>query len=254
MVRLDRKYRVVVAALLVGGCASRPEAPSLIELHMQARGGSARVHAIGAIELQLDLVEPTFALQADYMANRSGCMRIDVFNGGKYLQSEGVSRDGGWAMSAGDARVSPQPAGGAATLLHGIDNPTRMIGLDEFPARGHALRVAGRQALDGIAFDRIDVTYADGYTAELFLDPATHLVARMREHKPMHLAIDPTKQSIETRFSDYRLVDGVRFPFASREVNWETGKELGHSTVRSIELDSAAAMAVCAPPTPGSVP
>ena len=50
MVRLDRKYRVVVAALLVGGCASRPEAPSLVELHMQARGGSARVHAIGAIE------------------------------------------------------------------------------------------------------------------------------------------------------------------------------------------------------------
>ena len=164
MVRLDRKYRVVVAALLVGGCASRPEAPSLVELHMQARGGSARVHAIGRSSCSLDLVEPTFALQADYMANRSGCMRIDVFNGGKYLQSEGVSRDGGWRCPPA-MPVSPQPAGGAATLLHGIDNPTRMIGLDEFPARGHALRVAGRQALDGIAFDRIDVTYADGYTA-----------------------------------------------------------------------------------------
>jgi hypothetical protein len=246
------KLAVVAAAmtlLAIAGCASRPPAsPSLIELHMQARGGSTAVRAIQSIELRLDLVEPTFALQGDYLANRNNCMRIDISNGGRYLQSEGVSAEGGWAVAAGDTSYSPQAAGGTETLLHGIDHPARMLGLDEFPQRGHRLTVVGRTSIGTTAFDEIDVVYADGYTAELYLDPRTHLIARMREHKPMHVAIDPTKQSIETQFSDYRRVGGVLFPFFSREVNWDTGKELGHTTVRSVVLNSEAAAAACKRP------
>ncbi len=250
--RAKMKHAPFVAGLVIvalSGCASMGggelKRPSTLALHMQARGGSAAVRAIKGIELSLDLVEPQFALQAKYVANRSPCMRIDIFDKGKYLQSEGVSSHGGWAVTAGDKSFSPQPKGGTETLLHGIDNPVRMMGLDEFPEHGHKISEDGREMIGSTAYDKINVVYSDGYSAELYLDRTTHLIARMREHKPMHLAVDPTRQTIETQFSDYRSVSGVMFPFFSREVNWETGKELGHTTVESVVLNSEKAAAAC---------
>ena len=243
-----------VIACLMSGCASQthsPDADSVVAQHIQARGGAKAIRAIDAIELKLDLVEPQFSLQADYLANRSNCMRIDIFNAGKYLQSEGVSSEGGWASTIGDKAYSPQAQGGTETLLHGIANPTRMLGLNEFPERGHTIAYTGREWIDAKEYDRINATYADGYSAEFYLDVTTHLIAKIRERKPMHLAIDPTKLSIETQFSDYRAVAGVMFPFFSREVDWKTGKELGHTTVNSLVVNSAIALVACKrPPLP----
>jgi hypothetical protein len=238
-------FVAALSACSAGGPFADNASP--LALHVQARGGAAAVRGIEAIALDLNLVEPKFALQATYLENRSNCMRIDVFDRGTYLQSEGVSSRGGWEIAAGAASASPQPPGGTETLLHGIDNPVRLIGLDEFPARGHQVTYAGRTTIDATTYDRFSVVYRDGYTADVYLDATTHLIAKMREQKPMHLATDPTKLTIETQFSDYRRVSGVMFPFFSREVNWQTGEELGHATVKSIRVNSPDALTVCEP-------
>lgn len=242
-------YRTLLAAFLIAtaGRTDAAELKTLLTQNLAARGGAEAVGRVQGLELRLDLVEPKFALQADYLVNRRRCMRIDVFSGDKYLQSEGVSSQGGWQVSAGESPVRPQPEGGTATLLHGIDNPVRMIGLDEFPARGHRLNYVGTETLGDTSYDRIDATYADGYSATIYLDRSSHLIVRIRETKPMHLAIDPTKLFIETQFSDYRPVEGVMFPFMSREVNWKTGAELGHTTVRAVIVNAPAALAACDP-------
>ena len=114
------------------------------------------------------------------------------------------------------------------------------------------MRYLGRQRVRAQMFDKIAVRYNDGYTAEFYLDTATHLIALVREHKPMHLAVDPAKQTIETQFSDYRPVSGVMIPFAAREINWKTGEELAHSTVTAAIINSPEALAICKrPATPG---
>ena len=241
-------HRVLLAAILIATPAwAESKLDALLSQNLAARGGARAEKAVRALDMRLDLVEPKFALQADYLVNRRRCMRIDVYSGDKYLQSEGVSSKGGWQGSAGENPVRPQPEGGTATLLHGIDSPVRLIGLNEFAARGHRLTYAGQETLGATSYDRIDATYADGYTAAIYLDRSTHLIARIRESKPMHLAVDPTKLFIETQFSDYRPAGGVMFPFFSREVNWKTGEELGHTTVRAITINTPAALAVCEP-------
>ena len=245
------KIAVAASLLAVSACTSLGTGPgrsSVIGLHTDARGGAAAIGAMKAIEMNLDLVEPAFALQAKYYANRSGCMRIDVFNQGTYLQSEGVSSEGGWAVKAGDKMFAAQPAGGTETLMHGIQNPVRLVGLEEFPKLGNKLVFSGRESIESKPYDKFTALYVDGYSAEVFIDPTSHLIARIREHKPMHLAVDPKKLSIETQFSDYRSASGVMFPYFSREVDLQTGKELGHTTVKSIAINSADGLAACKRP------
>ena len=233
---------------LAAAAAVDPQLSMLLANHAAARGGANAIESVRGVTLDLEIVEPGFTVEGRYSASRDGCMRIDVFAGGKHAISEGVSRHGAWEAQAGATRPTPQPPDGAAALRHGIEAPTRMIGLHEFAARGHRLSYVAIEDLDGRSYHRLAATYDDGYTADVFLDPRTHLIARMREHKAMHVAIDPTKQNIETRFSDYRSVDGRLFPFKSEEVDWVTGKLLGTTTVRRLAVNDAAAMAACAAP------
>ena len=87
------KFAAILVLLSISACTSVEGSlsnSSPLAQHIQARGGATAIRAIKAIELQLDLVEPKFVLQAKYFSNRSNCMRIDIFNEGSYLQSEGV--------------------------------------------------------------------------------------------------------------------------------------------------------------------
>lgn len=180
---------IVAAASVVSVACAAADKRTLIRQNTEARGGVTATQAVRGVELSLDLVEPKFALQAIYVANRNKCMRIDIFAGDKYLQSEGVSADGGWQMTAGKP-PEPQPEGGTATLLHGIYSPVRMIGLNEFSRFGHKVMASAPETIDGKRYDKLTATYADGYSADIYLDATSHLIARIREHKPMHLAID----------------------------------------------------------------
>lgn len=166
------KFAAILVLLSISACTSVEGSlsnSSPLAQHIQARGGATAIRAIKAIELQLDLVEPKFVLQAKYFSNRSNCMRIDIFNEGSYLQSEGVSSEGGWAVTAGDKSFSPQPTGGTETLLHGIESPVRMVGLDEFPGRGHKIAYDGPELIQSRPYDKFSAIYADGYTAELYV-------------------------------------------------------------------------------------
>lgn len=239
---------VLMATLCLGGGPAASEMDSLVERHGSARGGARAIEAVRAVGFELEIIEPEFQLDGRYFATRSGCMRIDAFMNGRHAISEGISSEGGWALDGGAEATRPQPDGGTEILLHGIENPTRLIGLHELRSRGHSLSYDGRVELDQQPFEKLTVVYADGYSAEIYLDPETFLIARMRERKPMHYEVDPTKLHIETRFSDYRAVEGVMFPFLSEEVDWETGAQLGRTIVKSISVNSPAALRICEPP------
>jgi hypothetical protein len=248
---LKLRITTFIAALYVvpAIATAQPTLDALVERHALARGGTDSIEAVQGITLALKIVEPSFELDGRYSATRSGCMRIDAFMDGQHAVSEGVANGIGWAIDGGSAATRPQPEGGEAILLHGIENPTRLIGLHEFRGRGHSLSYHGQITLDSGIFHKLTATYADGYSAEIFLDPETHLIARMREHKPMHFEVDPAKLHIETRFSDFRTVAGVVFPFRSDEVNWQTGEKLGTTIVKSLAVNSPAAARACETPT-----
>ena len=81
------------------------------------------------------------------------------------------------------------------------------------------------------------ITLSDGYTTTLYVDPTSWLITRRRDVRPLHVDVDPTPTTIESRFSDFRNADGVLFAFVSTDADLATGKILETTSVRSVKLN-----------------
>jgi hypothetical protein len=63
------------------------------------------------------------------------------------------------------------------------------------------------------------------------------LITRRRDVRPLHVDVDPTPTTIEQRSTDFRTVAGVRFPFATMEIDLKTGKELERTKINSVKAN-----------------
>src|SRR5215475_11564024 len=81
------------------------------------------------------------------------------------------------------------------------------------------------------------LTFPDGASTTLYLDPKTWLIRRRRDVRPFHPDMDPTPTTIETKMTDFRKVDNLVFSFASTDTDLKTGKILEKVMLREITLN-----------------
>src|SRR4029434_1271011 len=118
-----------------------------------------------------------------------------------------------------DARKKQTTEKATAALRHGVELPGKLFGLHELRKRGHRIELVGREKIDGINYYVLRLTLNDGYTTTLYVDPKTWLITRRRDVRPLHVDVDPTPTTIEQRSSDFRIIAGVQFAFASNETD-----------------------------------
>jgi hypothetical protein len=227
-----------LAAVLLAGCehnASTVE--DVIERNTNATGGRAAIEAVKSIEVELHIVDPGFEVEGLYRAARPGWMRIDVSAGGNHVFTEAFNGERGWQWNGKGDAVDASPKATAA-LQHGIELPGKLFGLHELKQRGHQIQLVGREKVDGTNYYVLRLTLADGYAITLYVDPKTWLITGRRDVRPLHVDIDPTPTTIETRTSDFRKVSGVVFGFASTDTDLATGKVLERAEVRGIKVNS----------------
>ena len=178
-------------------------------------GGRAAIEAVKSIEVELHIVDPDFEVDGKYRAARPGRMRIDVMAHGKHVYTEAFDGDRGWQWKGKGAAVEEESAAATAALRHGVELPGKLVGLHELRQRGHRVDLAGRERIDGVDYYALRITMNDGYATTLYIDSRNWLVRLRRDVRPLHVDIDPTPTTIESRFSDFRKVNGVLFAFAS---------------------------------------
>jgi hypothetical protein len=226
----------------LNGCERAPLTVDLvIEQNVQAIGGRAAIEAVKSIEVDLHIVDPDFEVDGRYRAARPGRMRIDVLARGKHVYTEAFDGDRAWQWKG--AAIQGESPKATAALRHSVELPGKLFGLHELRQRGHRINLAMREAIDGTNYYPLRITLADGYTTTLYVDTNNWLITRRRDVRPLHVDVDPTPTTIESRFSDFRKVDGVFFAFASTDIDLATYKILETTNVRSIkvnpQLDSA---------------
>lgn len=209
----------------------------VIEQNTKAMGGRAAIEAVKSIEVELHIVDPDFEVDGRYRAARPGRMRIDVLAHGKHVYTEAFDGDRGWQWKGKGAAIEEEYAEATAALRHGVELPGKLVGLHELRQRGHQVDLAGRERIDGIDYYALRITMNDGSTTTLYVDARNWLITRRRDVRPLHVDIDPTPTTIESRFSDFRKVGGVLFAFASTDTDLATRDVLETTTVRSIKVN-----------------
>jgi hypothetical protein len=230
---------VLLPTIFVAGCHERFHSLSLdeiIERNTDAIGGRAAIEAVQSIQIDLHIKDPSFEVDGTYYATRPGKMRIDVSAEGKHVFTEAFDGHRGWEWE-GKGGQKPATEKGTAALRHGVELPGKLFGLHELKGRGHRMKSIGREQIDGINYYVLELILNDGYAVSLYVDPDTWLVTRRRDVRPLHVDVDPAPTTIEQISSDFRDVNGVKFPFATAETDLNTGKLLESSVTKNVKIN-----------------
>jgi hypothetical protein len=227
----------LLTAGLISACSpSQPEreGSTNIARYTEARGGEVAIEAQNSIRVRVQVTEPTFTVEGDYRATRDGLMRIDIYADGERVFTEALDGAGGWQMF-GNGDVADLSEEGRRALETGIAG--NLFGLHEFTGLGHMVRDGEILTIDGMDYPTIDIIYEGGREERLYLDPETWLAVRQRSEYALHPDVDPEQEIFETRYSDFRDVNGVMRAFHTERINLRTGEVAQETQILSIEIN-----------------
>jgi hypothetical protein len=220
------------------GCYRAPRTMNeVIDRNTEAMGGRQAIENVRSVAVDLHIVNPEFAVDGSYRAERPGKMRIDINADGKHVYTEAFDGQHAWQWKGEGNAIVEESDKATAALRHGVELPGHLFGLHEMRQRGHRIELIGREKIESTDYYALRITLNDGYMTNLYVDPKTWLITRRRDVRPLHVDIDPTPTTIEQRMSDFRKVSGVTFSFANTEVDLRTGRALETTTAHAIRVN-----------------
>lgn len=208
----------------------------VVDRHTKAMGGSRTIEAVKTIRISLQITEPTFNLDAIYIAERRERMRIDLYSSNKRVYTEVYDGAKGWEMDDKGVATDSTPSGSEG-LLHGILMPGKMFGLHEMTANHRTLELEGREIVDGVNYYVLQLTLRDGFVEHYYINPDTWMIDRSRDIRALHPDVDPSTKWFENRYTDYRPVEGVLRSFHQDQVDLKTGKSAQQTDIKKIEIN-----------------
>jgi hypothetical protein len=231
---MPSQLRLPIVLLLLPLASMAQDLDTVLERNAAAHGGTENWARIENVRIQLTIAEPGFELSGTYVATRKGSMRIDVEADGERVFSEGLHNGSAWQWSP-QGGVEEQRQKAAAALRHGIEMPGRFFTLLGVRDRGTTITLEGSVAEGGRQQWQVRVVLDDGFSRDYFIDQDTSRISRQRDRRAFHPGVDPTPQTVETRFQDELWIDGVLLFRRSDNVDPDNDEWLGTSQLRSVE-------------------
>ena len=231
-----RTVSVSLFVSLLLSCTFQPAITldSLVAKHAQMRGGAAAIERIESVRLDIDIVEPRFAVRAKYVATRSGFARIDIYADEQRVFTEVLTPDGGWQWAPGDG-VSDLTEDGRNALERA--RAGNLYGLHEMSKIGYQLSLIGSVTMDGKSYWALNQKSPDGNLKRLYIDPKEWLVVREQEVNPLHPDIDPAEIEQETAYSQFVAHEGVLTAHRTEKRNRKTGDVIQTTTITKMETN-----------------
>jgi len=208
---------VVATVALLPFPASAQTVDDVIQKYYAARGGYDKIKAIQTLKITQTVANPFVSKnKVVILKKRPGLVRWETTPAGQTtVIPRVINAEGGWDTQQG--KVVPRPAimlNEDRDIDADIDGP-----LVDWKAKGHTVTLEGTEKLGAGSAYRLKVVTKNGVTREIFLDTTTHLP--LMEKGRMSLPPDPRgnarfNEHVFT-YSDWRDVNGVKFPFAVDE-------------------------------------
>lgn len=239
--------RFLLAAVLIFACTLHAQSPlsleQILQRHIEALGGQAKMDSIHAVAKRLTYREGSFVIPNAFVAQMRPYYKTIGDPKDKTVDINEGYDGSAWEYYSDPGVVLRTVGAAAAAARHGIRIFDPLV---DAQTNGTKVELSGSEAFDGKRAYRLRATLADGFERDIFVDQQTFLILGDRRAAPIHAFGDPVKSEIHV--SDYRPVNGVLFPFKTSEIEIATGKELNSDTIQSIEVNPAFDKAFFGPP------
>jgi hypothetical protein len=234
----------VLSSTASGAASNAPSLDEIVARHLEARGGVAALAAIQTLVYSGGVYQ-----EGDYSSAGKAFMAFQA----PYFRVVGNPEDSdfmeGYDGSAwewyGEHGFVVRTVGAASGATR---RGTHFRGpFFDWRGDGSTLQLLGSEPIDGQPAWRVSVTTRDGFTREYFIDQRSYLIVAQRTEAPIHAF--GAKVRTEDRFSDYRRVAGVLFPFRGGETEIATGETLNSMTWGKIEANRVLPASWWSPPS-----
>jgi outer membrane lipoprotein-sorting protein len=204
-----RKMNVIAAliAALLTPPLNAQTADDLVAKYIQARGGAEKIKSIQSMRMTGTMTTGPLEVPITMLMKRPNLVRME-------FEVQGITGirayDGqnGWALMPFLGTPDPTPITGTELLEFGdqadIDGP-----LVDYKAKGNTIELLGKDKVATADAYKLKLSRKNGDTDTIYLDATTYL--EIKEEGPH--TVQGVRKDFETTISDYRDVNGVKFPF-----------------------------------------
>lgn len=202
-------------------------AEQLVKKAIEARGGEARIKAV-----QAQMVSGTISFgpgaEGPFVVElkRPGKIHMEVKIQDRTIMRVYDGRDSAWLVNPFSENAGPVAMTGSD--LQNIREESDFDGpLVDYQAKGNKIELLGKDELAGKPVWKLKLTIQSGDVRTYYFDAATFLLAKWEGARKSEGQETP----VESFFSDYREVNGLKFPF---EVDTDSP---GSDRVQKLQLE-----------------
>lgn len=220
--------RVSVSRLSVATCAalfalaalpvSAQTVDEIVAKHIQARGGYEKLKSIQTIKISRTFATNFSAVKVDYFKKRPNLLRIEQTPKGQPAPiPRAINADAAWDTVQGKVVMRPE-----RVAIEGRELDADFDGLlVDWKEKGHTVTLDGKESFAGSEAYKLKVKTKGGSERFVYIDTTTFMETGQSGRWLTSQMNPKTKEfrymdSVWT-FSDFRDVDGVKFPFSVDE-------------------------------------
>ena len=207
---------VVAAVMFAPVAASAQTVDEIVQKYYAARGGYDKIKAIQTLKISQTVGNPFSRTKMVIVKKRPGLVRWEITPAGQPAPIPRViNAEGGWDTQQG--KVVPRPE---IMLKEDRDIDADIDGpLVDWKTKGHTLTLEGTEKVGADSAYKLKLVTKNGVTREIFIDTKTNLplVEKGRMSLPPDPRGNPRFNEHVFTYSDWRDVNGVKFPFAVDE-------------------------------------
>jgi len=182
----------------------------LVTKYVSARGGLDKIRSISSIRMTGSMSMADLEVPITLVMKRPSSVRMEFTVKG----TTGVrAYDGtaGWSLMP--FLGTPGPVAVTGSELQELKEQADIDGaLVDYKAKNNTLELAGKEKVNGADAYKLKVTRASGAIEWIYLDAVTYLDIKEDSTR----TVQGVQREVETFISDYRDVNGLKFPFAVR--------------------------------------
>ncbi|MCF2489472.1 outer membrane lipoprotein-sorting protein [Dyadobacter sp. CY347] len=209
------KLFVAVAAALISAGSFAQTVDEIVDKHVAALGGMDKIKAVNTV-----ITERSLAVQGMEIPTKT------ILVVGKSLRNESTIMGNSMVQVVDDSKgwmIRPAQMGGtgepedmpADQLKQQIASLDPFGGLVNYKEKGNKVELVGKEKMDKKDVYHLKVTSKEGTSMDEYLDAETFLVSKVK--------VDMNGQSGEIELSDYKEVEGVKFPNTMDITNAQMG-------------------------------